>query len=297
MKILIIQENGRHEENKNYRECFCLQRSFNKLGFESFVWGLGHKDFDDVINFNKFDLIINLENYDETDWLPDLSKFNNPVKFLWVIDAHVRGMKPYYKIFSQGKYNLILQAIKDYVDDKSVWIPNCYDSSLIKPLDIEKKYDLGFCGSVLNRATHLEFLEKEFNLKKDVWVLGDAMVRTINSYKIHFNLNISNDVNYRCFETMGCGTVLLTDYNTQYGELGFKDGVNCIIYKNIDKNIFDLRNKINYYLKPRKVINPNKISLDEIAENGLELVKKHTYDERAKKIISLFKDIKTAFQG
>jgi len=35
MNIVIIQEAGRHEKNKNFRECLNLQRSFNKLGINT----------------------------------------------------------------------------------------------------------------------------------------------------------------------------------------------------------------------------------------------------------------------
>ena len=31
MKTLVIQSNGEHEENKNFRECFSLQRAFKKF--------------------------------------------------------------------------------------------------------------------------------------------------------------------------------------------------------------------------------------------------------------------------
>jgi hypothetical protein len=72
MKFLIIQENGRHEKNRIYRECFCVQRSLLKLNHECIVWGLGHDNFKSKIDFNSFDVIINLENYDTVGWVPNL---------------------------------------------------------------------------------------------------------------------------------------------------------------------------------------------------------------------------------
>ena len=63
MKVLIIQENGRHKENKNFRECFCLQRSFEKLNHNADVWGLGHNNYNETPNYESYDLIIKLENY------------------------------------------------------------------------------------------------------------------------------------------------------------------------------------------------------------------------------------------
>ena len=73
MKILLIQENGRHEENRQFRECFSLQKSFNKLGHEATVWGLGHDNFNETPLWEEYDWIINLEN---------ISKINQSFRYL-----------------------------------------------------------------------------------------------------------------------------------------------------------------------------------------------------------------------
>ena len=283
MNILIIQENGRHEENRIFRECFCLQRSFQKLGHNAEVWGLGHDNFNDTDkNFNNYDLIINLENYDVSGWVPKMDSVKKPLKFLWSIDPHCRGIDVYKKTFQEGKYDLILQAIKDHVDSDSIWFPNCYDDNLIiKREHIKKNKDIGFCGSLLNRAQILGFLGQRYGLEPDIWVLGDKMVDKINSYWIHFNLNLANDINYRSFETIGCGTVLLTNRNYQYEELGFQDEKNCLMYGSIDELIF----KLNSYHK-------NYEKLKDIGNNGFELAKKHTYNDRASRILKLYQELR-----
>jgi hypothetical protein len=62
MKILIIQENGRHDENREFRECFNLQRSLISIGHDCVVWGLGHENFktpvNDLLRFFLFLLIL-----------------------------------------------------------------------------------------------------------------------------------------------------------------------------------------------------------------------------------------------
>ena len=125
MKILLIQENGRHESNRMFRECFSLQRGFNKLGHESVVWGLNHENFNQHISFDDFDLIINLENYGG-DWEPNLSQVKS-IKFLWSIDAHCRGEEPFTNEFERGNYNILLHSTKDYVNQSNkVWFPNAF---------------------------------------------------------------------------------------------------------------------------------------------------------------------------
>lgn len=279
MQCLIIQEAGEHPENAQFRESLSLQRALNSFGeFDVDVWGKGYQNFNRTPDFDLYDLIVNLENY-HLDWIPFLREVNKPVKFLWSIDAHVRGIQPYIETFQEENYDLILQATEDFVqDENSVWFPNCYDDSLIIPyVGTNQPTDIGFCGSRLNRGELLDFLTQEVGLKQDIWVLGHDMVKTIKSYWIHFNQNIGNDINYRSFETLGCGTVLLTNWNLQYHKLGFVDEYNCLMYK----NRLDLLNKINkYYGKYNE--------LDKIRKRGISLGKNHTYYERAKKLIELY---------
>ena len=275
MKFLVIQENGHHEENRHFRECFCIQRSLHFLGHQADVWGQGHSNFTESIDFNLYDVIINIENYN-TGWVPDISHVKCK-KFLWVIDAHCAGETGYLQEFERGDYDLMFHATRSFCnEDFKKWVPNAFDETLLKPLDVEKIHDIGFCGNYVNRKPMLDRLSSAIGLHTDIFVIGDKMVEAINSYKIHFNCNIANDINYRSFETIGCGTMLMTNYNKQYEELGFKDFENCIFFYTIEEAI----EKFNY------VIN-NEDQLTSIAQAGYELSKKHTYTERLKKVLDL----------
>jgi spore maturation protein CgeB len=279
MNILLIQENGRHEENREFRECFSLHRGFKKLGINSTVWGLGHENFGQSINFEDFDLIINLENYGN-GWEPNLKNVKTK-KFLWSIDAHCRGEQPFINEFFSSNYNILLHSTKDYVNENyKIWFPNAFDDSLIYPIKTEKKFDVGFCGSLLNRNHYINFLSKNFKFKFDNFVIGKKMVEAINSYRIHWNKNLANDINYRSFETIGCGIPLVTNYNYQYEELGFKHMENVVFYKNDE----ELLENINLLLE-------DNILIEKIGINALELSKNHTYTKRCEKIIEIYNSL------
>lgn len=274
MKILIIQENGRHDNNREFRECFCLKRAFENLNNICDIWGLGHINYNDTPDFNNYDIIINLENYDEQNWLPNLHIYSKPLKILWSIDAHCRGEQIFEKTFHEGRYDYLLHSTKDYVKkDYHIWFPNCYDDSLIKQLNIPKKHKFGFCGNYVNRKNILTELKERYNLHLDIFVIGKEMVKAVNEYNCHFNLNIANDINYRSFETIGCGTILMTNYNENYEKLGFINEKNCLIYKNKSELIMYIEN-LDYF-----------INKSDIAINGLELAKKHTYTRRIEKLL------------
>jgi hypothetical protein len=280
MKVLIIQENGRHDRNRNFRECFCLQRAFSALSIESDVWGLGHSEYRDEPQWDEYELIINLENYDVSNWVPNI-KDVKAKKFLWSIDAHVKGLGCYEKTAVEGDYDLILQATPEFVTSRharSVWLPNCYDDEVIFPTNSLPMYDWGFCGNINNRQPILNAMRHvSKNSAVEVMAIGPDMVSAICSYKIHVNANISIDINYRNFETMGCRVPLLTSYNKHYSVLGFQDGVNCLIYKDVERMMKKAKGLLDGPERIRK----------ELAEAGYDLAKKHTFKERAKRILEL----------
>jgi len=312
LKILLIQEKSRHPINIEFRECCCLKRAFESLGQDVEIWGMGWENFRTLPDFNSYDLIITMENYGDT-WIPDFSKIQNPKKMLWTIDSHVRGLDPYIKIFNKGNYDILLQSTKNFValdpNKKSIWFPNCFDDSLFPYTDWNRKeFFIGFCGSVQNRRPYLKRLQAWFgnDFKENIWVLGPDMISAIQSYKINFNLNVGNDINFRSFETLGAGSVLCTNDNSQYADLGFQDGVNCILFPHtfdlftmtvnktlgfgprISTDLFTsavnrdnfkkLQDRLAYYYA-------NQAELEVLGKNSSTLSKRHTYKERAKLIM------------
>jgi hypothetical protein len=284
MKILIIQENGRHLENREFRECFNLQRALLRKNVDTVVWGLGHDNFNTPFQqiIKDIDVIILLENYESNGWLPDLSNINK-LKIFWSIDSHMVLMNHITTVV-KNKIDIVLNAIESHQNyfktSKTFYFPNAYPSDLISPIDgIDKNTFLGFCGSLLNRSEILDKLENKFGLKKDIWKLGNEMIKTINGYKIHFNKTLSNDINYRIFETMGCNTLMLTN-DTENINTFFNDMENIVIYN----NEIELFEKLN-------VLSSDNDLIKKISNSGYKLVKNnHTYDNRVDVLLKIISD-------
>ena len=284
MKILIIQENGRHLENRDFRECFNLQRALLRKNVETIVWGLNHDNFNTPFHqiIKDIDVIILLENYESNGWLPDLSNVNK-LKIFWSIDSHMVLMKHITTVVT-NKIDIVLNAIESHQDyfktSKTFYFPNAYPSDLIFPIDeINKNIFLGFCGSLLNRSKILDKLENKFGLKKNIWKLGNKMVETINGYNIHFNKTLSNDINYRVYETMGCNTLMLTN-STENINTFFNDMENIVIYNN-ETELFEKLNTLSL----------DNDLIKKISNSGYELVKNnHTYDNRTDVLLKIIND-------
>lgn len=284
MKILIIQEKGRHEKNWMFRESLNTQRALTKLGYESTVWGLNYDTY--KTSFEEMekshDVIFLMENYPFNDWVPDLSK-SNKLKIFWSIDSHV-VLNHHINMCNKHKIDIVLNSVygheKFFTNQKTFYFPNAYPDDLIYPLNIDKIYDIGFCGNINNRGDWINLINNNFRLKVDEFVIGSDMVESINKYKIHFNRNISDDLNYRTFETLGCQTFLLTNNTPGLDQL-FEIGKHLVTYDNSN----DLFEKINYYLN-------NENERDLISKNGYNhVIKTHTYFERMKYLVSLINEI------
>lgn len=227
MKILILQTAGEHEENVNFRECLCIQRALSRIApeIETTVVGPGHKVTS--IGRRKADVIFCVENYSRKPWI-DIAA-SSALKVFWCIDAHVAGAR--HKAFAdEQKFNIVLQSTRRFVAEfskpgrKVLWFPNAYPSDLIKPIpNALKTCDVGFCGSMLNRAPMLKQMRGAFPDFRHDTVLGDAMVSAINGYRVHWNHSYGGDINYRVFETAGCATALVTDRVDGISEL-FPEG-------------------------------------------------------------------------
>jgi hypothetical protein len=286
--ILMVQERGRHAANWQFRESENFRRAFTKLGVKSEVWGLGQPTFS--IPFEEivkdYDVVFVMENYDQQGWLPDFSKINK-LKVFWSIDSHCAlGQHVYFSKIS--KFDIHLNSTEGYIkhfarhSSKCLWFPNAYPDDLIdhKP-EVQKIHNLGFCGSMISdRVQWLDTINKHMPVHRDVFVIGDAMVNALNSYKIGLNKTLSDDINYRIFETIGAGTLLLTN-TVPTLDLLLEDGKHMLIWHSID----DLIEKARYYLA-----HPEEAK--KLSDAGYEHVRvQHTYFQRAKQFLeNILKD-------
>jgi len=289
MKILIIQEKGRHERNQLFRESLSLQRAFEKNGDYCTVWGLNYPNYPSNIQdlATSHDALLLLENYDTTSWVPDLSSVKIP-KFFWSIDSHC-NLNAHKVTVQKHKIEGVLCSIESDQEHfsalgaKTYYFPNAVDTDLIQPIfKANKLHTMGFCGTLFpEREALIKNIEKNLNIniQKDIWHIGYDMVSAINSYNIHLNKTISKDINYRVFETLACKTTLLTNYTENIDKL-FIDMQDLVIYHNMQ----DLIYKVNLLIKDPRLA-------QRIAESGYDkVIKNHSYQNRASQFIELVKE-------
>lgn len=282
MKVLIIQENGRHDENRHMRECFSISKSLDRCGVQNTVWGLGHENygtpFHDLVK--QFDVVLSLENYD-TGWMPDLGIVDK-YKIFWSIDSHCALHSHRYFCQKSG-IDLLLNSTSSYLrffnglSKRSIWFPNAVDNEWFRPTDVEKKYDVGFCGSIIaDRGHWISSLEGLIPLHVATRVLGKKMIEEISSYRVSLNKSIDIDIPYRVFETTACQLPLVTNHVPDIEKL-FNINEDIMVYKTQEQLVNIVKDLLN-----------NEEKRTNLAIKGYQrTIKDHTYDSRIKYLLSI----------
>lgn len=285
MKVLLLQCAGEHKgqdgwtENTFLRECFALKHAFELNNWEVDIYGPGHPA---LKLENKYDILLYLEQYKHNNFPKNLKLlFSKAIRVQWIIDLHYQGPEKYFEyskecdIILHSTLPLMWEYNKLFQDKKHIYFPNGVDDRYFhgQGLDTTKDENIIFVGSDhVSRREYIEKLKVDIGLKS-YFTTGIDMINRICGTKIHFNKNISNDVNYRTFETIGLGTCLITNYDKQLDDLGFVDGNNCLLYNDYAEALFKIRDALT-----------NARWLD-IEKYGYELSKKHTYTNRIKDLL------------
>lgn len=210
------------------------------------------------------------------------------LKAVYLVDSHLH-FDTWHKHFAQI-FDYIFIAQKKYFKKlkskgyKNVfWLPLYCDPKIDKNLNLNRIYDIGFVGTIntfhnLKRSIFLWLLEKNFKTKIGQNVFRENRAQILNQAKIAVNLSISSDLNFRTFEAMSCGAMLLTDEQDNMLEF-FKNRKHLVIFK----NFLELIKLARFYIKNEK----ERLKIAKIGQR--ETLNKHTSNNRAKEIVDILK--------
>ena len=193
-----------------------------------------------------------------------LERLNIPSVF-YSVDAHHHFS--WHKHFAQ-LFDCVLVAQRDFVSSFCEVNPNSFWFPLWAPYDYEpvaeKSIEASFRGNLdpkwhPKRAEFFRKLSKLAPVNAENAGYSDIYTRS----KIVVNEAVKDDLNFRVFEAMMCGALLITpDVPNGLCDL-FEPGVDLVLYRNYDAN--DAAEKINYYLEQDEL-------RKKIAQSGREKV-------------------------
>lgn len=222
----------------------------------------------------------------------DLDTLSIP-KVCYLIDTHLNLSKHQE---TARHFDFVFLAQREYVErvrsagnPNVYWLPLACDPEIHGKKETEKKYDVGFVGSVtpshVRRKLLLDRIGKHFNLYVDRKFM-DEMAMVFSQSKIVFNQAIKNDLNMRVFEALCSGSLLITD-NAEGLTDFFQNRKHLAIYE--DESLVGI---IRYYLN-----HPEEMA--RIAEQGRqEVLANHTYEHRIQTMMNTldkhFKQVATS---
>lgn len=177
----------------------------------------------DVAEF-KPDIIIEREFNDgkssyEYEWSFIKREMPKVQRAMWFIDTHVQFAR--HLKYAENFQHIFL-AISRYVPifqnqfkkSKVFWLPLCHPVTCLPPNSFERTYQASFVGrwgqtTYPERTVLVEELKKN---KKFIAITDYNNVYTImGQSNISFNRSFSEDMNFRVFEALACGSELVTN--------------------------------------------------------------------------------------
>ena len=228
------------------------------------------------------DLVLLMDESTEPMFL-GLEHLQTPVAW-YTIDSHLHlhWHRSYAAVF-----DFIFVAQKSYVPDYEydrhrqvvTWLPLFCNPERDRYHPLPKIYDLSFVGRLHSRwkPERSRFLEK-VQAKIPVFMSTGEYVSVFNRSKVVLNECAANDVNFRIFEALACGSLLLTERVGNGFEELFQDRQHLLMYDR--DNIDQIVELAHYYISHER-------EREAIAFQGRELVlASHTTLSRAQSIIN-----------
>jgi len=232
-----------------------------------------------------------------SNWFPDLIVLGDestqplvlgletlPVPVVWyAIDSHIHAN---WHMYYAAVFDVIFVAQKDWApayqldgDRQHVsWMPLFCHRSNDRDLGLARDIPLSFIGT-LNAARNPDRVDliQRLQARYPIVVQSGQYYETFNRSMMVLNQSVANDVNFRTFQAMACGALLLTEHvGNGFSDL-FQDGTHCAMYEkgNVDQ-IVEITDYFRAHPAERKAI----------ARQGYETVMaSHTCFHRAQALL------------
>ena len=228
----------------------------------------------------KFDLVV----FSKCNFLSEdvFRKINKMAKTcLWFMDPLVsydhamRKRTALVDYVCCDKENVLEEALT--INKNSFHVCEGFDQEVDRPHNIKKEYDVSFIGNIYgNRADIFDSIDFDIKIINNAY--GSMHAKEVSKSRINLNLCTNEGASDRVYKIMAAGGFLLSN-DWKNREKYFTDEEECVIFKDIE----DLNNKIEYYLK-----NPELIK--EIASNGFNKVQRFNRNNWAENILQFQKE-------
>lgn len=161
------------------------------------------------------------------------------------------------------------------------WLPYACDLNMFCPTGEVRNLDVAFIGQLFD-ANHERFrvigeIAKRWKINEQRVYLQHEIPHVYSQAKIVLNLPLADDLNFRTFEAMSCGAMLLTRRGSNGQDLLFQEEKHFAAFSSKE----ELLDKIQYYLSHPK-------EREAIAAVGLaEVQQAHRLEQRIEQLLAI----------
>ncbi len=162
------------------------------------------------------------------------------------------------------------------------WLPYACDLELIHPQGCKRDLDVAFVGQLAlqSRGSVIAKLSQCYKMNEPRYYLQQEIPAVYGRAKIVLNMPLEDDLNFRTFEAMSCGAMLLTRRVNNGQELLFEEDKHYAAFAD-EKELFD---KVAYY-----IAHPEECT--KIAAAGLaEIQQHHRLEQRMDELLNIVRD-------
>jgi hypothetical protein len=139
-----------------------------------------------------------------------------------------------------------VEAFREHRPNHVRWLPYACDLNVFRDLGLHRDVDVAFVGKLEGcRRSILAELGRRWCVNEQRYYLQHEIAEVYSRARIVINLPVNGDLNFRFFEALSCGAMLLTARATNGQERLFKEGVHYAAFAD-DRDLFD---KVAYYLE------------------------------------------------
>lgn len=268
-------------------------------GLDMSVWGNGismmpqHYDFRPDIVFpampiGESHIPIQMIESQLKDFIPDLwlnvdagfrylGKPSKGISAVFYTDPHT-GLRDIYNRH-KGQYDFHFNPQTPYLEGNEIYLPYASDKEWHERIEGEEKiYDVTIIGNYYQQRVELINKLKSKGLRTffQLGYKGEEAKKIMNQSKIILNWSSKDDLTARCFETMGCGSVLLANRVPDLTK-HFIEGEHYYGFNEIG----EAESKVDYILSHWE-------EAEKVANNGYKISNElHRWDHRVAEIMKV----------
>lgn len=211
---------------------------------------------------------------------------SSPIPTACVIcDCH-RNLKPrqelarlFDQVFLYQKN--YLPSFNDHPKDAVHWLPYACDTEFFRDLGMPRDIDVAFIGKLMGRGSDrrraIEHLSRKYKVNEQRYYAQEEISHVYSRAKMVLNIPLADDLNFRFFEALSCGALLLTKRIHNGQEELFEEDVDYVGFSSTE----DMLAKVDHYLN-------NSADRERIATSGYAKIRAgHTLEIRIQRLLEL----------